>query len=110
MQITHSKTAVAASRPHSHPPFRKLKLGVFVAVLYAYCAAGPFGFEDMIRSSGPGMSLLFLMIIPWLFALPMSLATSEMATAMPIEGGFYRWTRAAFGDFLGYQCGFWNWS
>jgi amino acid transporter len=110
MQITHSKTELAASPRHSHPPFRKLKLGAFVAVLYAYCAAGPFGFEDMIRTSGPGMSLLFLMIIPWLFALPMSLATSEMATAMPIEGGFYRWTRAAFGDFLGYQSGFWNWS
>ncbi|HWR13960.1 MAG TPA: APC family permease [Terriglobales bacterium] len=90
--------------------FRKLKLGGFVAVLYAYCAAGPFGFEEMISTSGPGMSLLFLMVVPWLFSLPMSLATSEMATAMPVQGGFYRWTRAAFGDFLGYQCGFWNWS
>lgn len=90
--------------------FHKLKLGAFIAVLYAYCAAGPFGFEDMISTSGPGMSLLFLIIVPWLFALPMSLATAEMATAMPVEGGFYRWTRAAFGDFLGYQCGFWNWS
>jgi amino acid transporter len=88
---------------------RKLKLGAFVAVLYAYCAAGPFGFEDMISKSGPGMSLLFLIMVPWLFAFPMSLATAEMATAMPVEGGFYRWTRAAFGDFLGYQCGFWNW-
>jgi amino acid transporter len=95
---------------HTHPAFRKLTLGAFVAVLYAYCAAGPFGFEEMIRTSGPGMSLLFLIIVPWLFALPMSLATSEMATAMPVEGGFYRWTRSAFGDFFGYQCGFWNWS
>lgn len=89
--------------------FRRLKLGAFVAVLYAYCAAGPFGFEDMISTSGPGMSLLFLILVPWLFSLPMSLATAEMATAMPVEGGFYRWTRAAFGDFFGYQCGFWNW-
>ncbi len=93
-----------------HPQFHKLKLGGFVAVLYAYCAAGPFGFEDMISTSGPGMSLLFLIVVPWLFAFPMSLATSELTTAMPVEGGFYRWTRAAFGDFLGYQCGFWNWS
>jgi amino acid transporter len=93
-----------------HSQLHKLKIGAFVAVLYAYCAAGPFGFEDMISTSGPGMSLLFLMIVPWLFALPMSLATAELTTAMPVEGGFYRWTRAAFGDFLGYQCGFWNWS
>ena len=102
-------TTTAPATTDSHH-FRKLKLGGFVAVLYAYCAAGPFGFEDMISTSGPGMSLLFLIIVPWLFSLPMSLATSEMATAMPVEGGFYRWTRAAFGDFPGYLCGFWNWS
>jgi len=28
---------------------------------------------------------------------------------MPVQGGFYRWTRAAFGDFWGFQCGWWNW-
>lgn len=90
--------------------FKKLKLGGFVAVLYAYCAAGPFGFEEMISTSGPGMSLLFLLVVPWLFSFPVSLATAEMATAMPVQGGFYRWTRAAFGDFWGFQCGWWNWT
>src|SRR4051794_5234807 len=108
--MTTTASPVHPSGQHSATRFRKIKLGAFVAVLYAYCAAGPFGFEDMISKSGPGMSLIFLIAVPWLFALPMSLATSEMATAMPVEGGFYRWTRAAFGDFLGYQCGFWNWS
>jgi len=29
---------------------------------------------------------------------------------MPVEGGFYRWTRAAFGDFWGFLAGWWNWS
>jgi amino acid transporter len=33
-----------------------------------------------------------------------------MSTAMPVEGGFYRWTRAAFGNFWGFQCGWWNWT
>ena len=89
--------------------FRKLKLGAFVAVLYAYCSSGPFGFEEMISTSGPGMALLFLLIIPWIFSLPVSLATAEMAALMPVEGGFYRWTRAAFGDFWGFECGWWNW-
>lgn len=110
VMTSSSRPAESASHTTDSHHFRKLKLGAFVAVLYAYCAAGPFGFEDMISRSGPGMSLLFLIIVPWLFSLPMSLATSEMATSMPVEGGFYRWTRAAFGDALGYQCGFWNWS
>src|SRR5258708_9194761 len=29
---------------------------------------------------------------------------------MPVAGGFYRWTRAAFGDFWGFLAGWWNWS
>jgi amino acid transporter len=29
---------------------------------------------------------------------------------MPVEGGFYRWTREAFGDFWGFLAGWWNWS
>jgi amino acid transporter len=28
---------------------------------------------------------------------------------MPVEGGFYRWSRAAFGDFWGFLAGWWNW-
>lgn len=100
----------ALPRPSEATRFKKLKLGAFVAVLYSYCAAGPFGFEEMVSTSGPGMALLFLLVVPWLFSLPMSLATAEMATAMPVEGGFYRWTRAAFGDFWGFQCGWWNWT
>jgi amino acid transporter len=29
---------------------------------------------------------------------------------MPVEGGFYRWSRAALGDFWGFQSGWWNWT
>ncbi len=81
-----------------------------MAVLYAYCAGGPFGFEAMISTSGPGMALIFILVVPWLFSVPVALATAEMSTAMPVEGGFYRWTRAAFGNFWGFQCGWWNWT
>ncbi len=108
MSDTNTKLPSAAAAEARR--FEHLKLGGLVAVLYAYCAAGPFGFEEMVSTSGPGMALLFLLVVPWLFSLPMSLATAEMATAMPVEGGFYRWTRAAFGDFWGFQCGWWNWT
>src|SRR5438046_1985222 len=89
---------------------KKISLIPFVAVLYAYCAGGPFDYEAMVSTSGPGMALLFILIVPWLFSVPMALASVEMATAMPVEGGFYRWTRAAFGNFWGFQCGWWNWT
>src|SRR5713101_9019227 len=96
---------------HAHAgELKKISLAPFVAVLYAYCAGGPFGFEAMISTSGPGMALIFILVVPWLFSVPVALATAEMSTAMPVEGGFYRWTRAAFGNFWGFQCGWWNWT
>jgi amino acid transporter len=89
---------------------KRIGLLPFVAILFAYCTGGPFGFESMISTSGPGLALIFLLVVPWLFAVPIALATAEMTTAMPLEGGFYRWTRAALGDFWGFQCGWWNWT
>jgi amino acid transporter len=81
-----------------------------VALLFAYCAGGPFSLESMISTSGPGLGLTFLLVVPLLFAVPIALATAEMTTLMPVEGGFYRWSRAALGDFWGFQCGWWNWT
>src|SRR5713226_5080497 len=89
---------------------RRISLAPFVALLFAYCAGGPFSLESMISTSGPGLGLTFLLVVPLLFAVPIALATAEMTTLMPVEGGFYRWTRAALGDFWGFQCGWWNWT
>jgi len=89
---------------------KRIGLLPFVAVLFAYCTGGPFGFESMISTSGPGLTFIFLLVVPLLFSVPIALATAEMTTAMPLEGGFYRWTRAALGDFWGFQCGWWNWT
>ncbi|HLW89217.1 MAG TPA: APC family permease [Terriglobales bacterium] len=89
---------------------RRIGLAPFVAILFAYCTGGPFGFESMISTSGPGLALTFLLVVPLLFAVPISLAAAEMTTAMPVEGGFYRWSRAALGDFWGFQTGWWNWT
>src|SRR5216684_1497178 len=89
---------------------RRISLAPFVALLFAYCAGGPFSLESMISTSGPGLGLTFLVVVPLLFAVPIALATAEMTTLMPVEGGFYRWSRAALGDFWGFQCGWWNWT
>jgi amino acid transporter len=89
---------------------RKASLFYFVFVMFSYTTGGPFGLEGMVATSGPGMSLLFLLIIPFFLSIPVSLVAAELTTAMPVEGGFYRWTRAAFGDFWGFLAGWWNWT
>jgi len=100
--------AVQSANRHAH--LKRIGLAPFVAVLYAYCAGGPFGFEAMVSTSGPGVALIFILVVPFLFSVPIALATAELSSAMPVEGGFYRWTRAALGDFWGFQCGWWNWT
>ena len=88
---------------------KKVGLFSFVFVMYSYNTAGPFGLEDQIRTAGPGMALLYQLCIPFFWCIPISLVAAELTTAMPVEGGFYRWTREAFGDFWGFLAGWWNW-
>lgn len=78
--------------------------------MFSYTTAGPFGLETQVSMSGPGLTLLGHLLIPFFWCIPVSLACAELGTAMPVEGGFYRWSRAAFGDFWGFLAGWWNWS
>jgi amino acid transporter len=78
--------------------------------MFSYTTGGPFSLEDMVTTSGPGMTLIYLLVLPFFWCIPVSLVSAELTTAMPVEGGFYRWTRAAFGDFWGFLTGWWNWS
>ncbi|MGH9675675.1 MAG: APC family permease [Candidatus Acidiferrum sp.] len=98
------KTAVARAT------VRKAALLPFVFVMYAYTTGGPFGLEDMVTTSGPGLTLLYILFIPFFWCIPVSLAAAELTAAIPVEGGFYRWVRAGFGDFWGFLAGWWNWT
>jgi len=87
----------------------KTGLFYFVFVMYSYTTAGPFGLEDQVSTSGPGLTLIYHLLLPFFWCIPISLVAAELTTAMPVQGGFYRWTRAAFGDFWGFLAGWWNW-
>jgi len=89
---------------------KKAGLLYFVFVMFAYTTGGPFGLEEMVTTSGPGMTLIYLLIIPLFWSIPVSLATAELTTAIPVEGGFYRWVRVSHGDMWGFLTGWWNWS
>ena len=100
----------APRSPIPLPVVRKATLLYFVFVMYSYTTGGPFGLEEQVSNSGPGMTLLYHLLIPLFWCIPISLVAAELTTAMPVQGGFYRWVRAAFGDFWGFLAGWWNWS
>src|ERR1700747_2305028 len=82
----------------------------FVFVRYACPTGGACGVEDLVTTSGPGLTLVYHLVIPFFWCIPVSLAVAEMTTAIPVEGGSYRWVRSGFGDFCGCLAGWWNWS
>ena len=76
-------------------------------MIYILVSGGAFGIEDMVSSSGPGLTLLLLVLLPLFWGLPMALVASELGSAIPGEGGFYVWTRRALGNFWGFQAAWW---
>lgn len=105
-----ASSATANHNESRGPRLRQVGFLPLLALFYAYTAGGPFGYESIFRSAGPGMAILFLTVVPFFWSIPISFAAAELNGILPVEGGFYRWTRAAFGDFWGFQCGWWNWT
>ena len=74
-----------------------------IAATYFMVAGGPYGLEEIVHKTGYGPTLLILLITPLIWSLPTALMVSELATAIPEEGGFYVWVRRGLGRFMGYQ-------
>ena len=74
-----------------------------IAATYFMVAGGPYGLEDIVQKTGYSATLLILLLTPLLWSLPTALMVSELATAIPEEGGFYIWVRRGMGRFWGFQ-------
>ena len=66
-------------------------------------AGGPYGLEDLIGKVGYQATIIILLLTPLLWSMPTALMVSELAAALPFEGGFYVWVRRAMGPFWGFQ-------
>lgn len=84
-----------------------IKVSGIVFMLYCLVAAGAFGIEEMIPEAGPGMTVLLLCVFPFIWAYPISSLVAECSSVMPSEGGVYVWVKEAYGEFWGFQTGWW---
>src|SRR6202167_203749 len=82
---------------------RKLTLLPLIAATYIMVAGGPYGFEEVIGKTDYANAILILLLTPLLWSLPTALMVSELASAIPEEGGFYIWVRRGMGRFWGFQ-------
>ena len=81
----------------------KLTLLPLIAATYFMVAGGPYGLEDLLPKAGYAGTMIILLATPLLWSVPTALMVSELASALPEEGGFYAWVRRAMGRFWGFQ-------
>jgi amino acid transporter len=87
-----------------------LGLGPLVAVMFFIVSGGPFGLEGLVGTVGPGLALVLLVATPLVYSVPEALLVGELASMLPLEGGYYQWVKRAFGRFWGFWNGWLSWA
>ncbi len=86
----------------------KLSLIGVIALIFSFVAAGCFGIEEAIAAAGPGVTIMMLIIFPFVWSFPLCEMVGELGSLFPAEGGVYAWGRETFGEFWGWQVGLWS--
>jgi amino acid transporter len=77
--------------------------------MFALSSGGPYGLEETVPIAGPGLAILVLVGMAVVWALPYVLITAELASAIPAEGGPYKWYRAFLPPFWAFQFSCLDW-
>ena len=88
---------------------RQVTLIPLVGLIYFSVSGGPYGLENAISSSGPGMAMVLIVVVPIIFAIPCALMNAELGSAIPLEGGYYYWVKVALGSFWAFVEGMSSW-
>lgn len=99
-----------AVRPDGVAGLKKVRMAPIQIAFMLFClvAAGAFGIEDMISTSGPGLTIAMLIVFAIIWAYPICQTVSELSAIMPSEGGIYVWVKEALGEFWGFCMGWWG--
>lgn len=108
-----SITPIAPTAPTTQRNEALLARGVttlsLVFILFFCTSGGPYTTETLVHSVGPGLGLLILIGVPLVWSVPEVLIVGELASMLPVEGGYYRWVDRAFGRFWAFQNGWITW-
>ncbi|CAN6294924.1 unnamed protein product [Urochloa humidicola] len=88
----------------------KLTLFPLIFIIFFEVAGGPYGAEPAVQAGGPLLALLGFLVFPFIWAVPESLVTAELSTAMPGNGGYVLWVHRAFGPLAGSLMGTWKYA
>ena len=86
----------------------KKTLGFVDLAFYAASAALSIRWISVAAAAGPASLWIWVLAVV-VFSGPLIVATAELTTRFPGEGGVYVWTVVAFGPFWGFLCGWLYW-
>ncbi|MBE6029358.1 MAG: APC family permease [Clostridiales bacterium] len=105
--MSQAQAAVAQTGEHGLKK-HEIKVSTVVFMIFCLVAAGCYGIEEMIPECGPGLTIVMLCVLPFVWGLPFGLVASELGSVRPQEGGYYKWVQEALGEFWGFQAGWWR--
>ncbi|KAG8457234.1 hypothetical protein KFE25_009813 [Diacronema lutheri] len=88
---------------------RKIGLLGFVTIGFFWVHGGIYGNESLLHAAPPLYLFLMLLIVPFVYSLPIALIVAELASAWPEDGGYVVWVAQACGRTVGLHHGMWVW-
>lgn len=82
---------------------RQIAFLPLIGIIFFSVSGGAYSLEALISSSGPGLALLLIAVVPIIYGIPIAAITTELATAIPAEGGTYVWVKRSMGGFMAFH-------
>jgi amino acid transporter len=82
---------------------KKLGLLPLVMTIFFCVSGGPHGLEPIVQS-GHGMAIVLILVVPFIWAIPIALMSAELGSMMPEEGGYYEWVKHGIGPRSAFFC------
>lgn len=78
------------------------------AITFFIVSGGAYGLETAVGAIGTFWTVILILTIPLLWAMPTALLVAELSSAIPESGGYYIWVRRGLGRFWAFQEGWWT--
>jgi amino acid transporter len=97
-QPTHDLTSLVVHRPEK--PQYSIGTRALIVIAFFWMSGGIYGNEEMMLVASAQYVLPALLICPLIYSIPIMMVTTELATALPKEGGSVAWVKEVGDTFV----------
>jgi hypothetical protein len=99
-KIPESSPEAREDQPLLQAHTRPRTVGTIQLAIWVFLCAngGAYGAEEIVASTSPVILIVAILLVPWVWCLPVALVTAELSTAFSnSSGGMIEWAGKAFG-------------